>query len=170
MKPVVQLCHLLQMILAGMKLCKVGIFLQLLHLFLRNMLCCPSCTQAFQPCPHHIDILHILHGDTNYIGTLVGDDLNQALQFQLTKGLAHRSSAYTQFLTDRHFLQFFMFFVFSVENIFSYLGIYSSPQRILIRYFLFHIKTHDSFSPHFCAFSQRITSLCQTCADTNLAN
>ena len=99
--------------LLGMELGQVDILLHLFHLLLGDMLRSPTGAQTFQQGTDHINILHVLPRNAGDIGTLVRNDLDQSLQFQLTECLSDGGSADAHLLADRHFLQFFMFLVFS---------------------------------------------------------
>ena len=99
--------------LLGMELGQIDILFHLFHLLLGDMFRSPTGTQTFQQGTDHVNILHILLGNTGDIGSLVGDDLNQSLQLQLTERFSDGGSADSHLLADGHFLQFFMFLIFS---------------------------------------------------------
>ncbi len=74
--------------LLGMELGQIDILFHLFHLLLGDMFRSPTGTQTFQQGTDHVNILHILLSNTGDIGSLVGDDLNQSLQLQLTERLS----------------------------------------------------------------------------------
>ena len=132
MKTVVQLRQLIQMPLSCMELRQIHILLHLLHLSLRDMLRSPPGTESLQQGTNDVDVLHVLLRDSRDIGPLVGYDLNQSLQLQLTEGLPYGSTADPHLFTDGHLLQFFVLRISSAQNICPQLAENPASQRILI--------------------------------------
>ena len=141
MESVVQRGKLLQMTFVRMKFREVHILFHLIQLLRSDMLGRPSCTQSLQHGADDIDVLDILLGNACDIGSLVGYDLNQTLQLQLSECFADRGSADTELLSDCNFLQFFVVFIFSAQNIFAKLMKNPSSQGILVRNLLLYIIT-----------------------------
>ena len=112
-KTVVQLRHLLHMSLGCMETCKIYVFLQLLQLFRRDILCGKSGTHPLQRGTDHIDILHILGRDAGDISSFIRNNLNQTFQLQLPEGLPHRGSGHAQLFPDGHLPQLFILLIFS---------------------------------------------------------
>ena len=72
-----------------------------------DLFCRFSRRQAFQSCPHMIDVFHIFPGDADYFGTTVWCDLHQTFQIQLPQGFPHRCPADSQLFPQGCFFQFF---------------------------------------------------------------
>ena len=139
MKLIVQLRHLLHIALLRVELREINVLLHLVHLFLGNVLAGPAGTQPLQTCTNHINVTYILRLDSGNKSSAVRNDLNKALQLQLTKCLPDRRAGYPELLTDRNLLQLLIFLIFPVQNVVTDLMKNSSPQRILITHVPFHI-------------------------------
>ena len=84
---------------------------------------------------------HILLRDPRDISAFIGDDLNQALQLQLSERLPHRRTADAHLVSYRHLFQFFMFRVFPAEDIRPQLVEYAAPQGVLVSDLLPYVIT-----------------------------
>ena len=87
------------------------------QLFFGNMFRSHGSAQAFQPGSDLVHIHHISYGNAGDKGSLIGNDLDQALQSQLPDSLSYRSPADSQFFSDGTLHQLIAFFISSFQDI-----------------------------------------------------